>query len=65
MTGPSVREVFYVAAACDLFLTALVKGDTETEDAALAALRGEHASIAWSMLIWAVSGVLDGRPGST
>jgi hypothetical protein len=54
--------VFYTAAACDLFLTALLKGDAETEDAALAALRGQHASMAWSLLTWAVTGVLDGRP---
>jgi len=61
-TGPGLAEVFYTAAACDLFLTALLKGDAETEDAALAALRGEHASMAWSLLIWAVTGVLDGMP---
>ena len=63
VTGPGLAEVFYVAAACDLFLTALLKGDAETEDAALAALRGEHASMAWSLLIWAVTGVLDGQAG--
>jgi hypothetical protein len=62
VTGPGLAEVFYVAAACDLFLTALLKGDAETEDAALAALRGEHASMAWSLLTWAVTGVLDGKP---
>jgi transcriptional regulator with XRE-family HTH domain len=59
--NPGLAEVFYVAAACDLFLTALLKGDDETEDAALAGLRGQHASMAWSLLIWAVSGVLDGK----
>lgn len=62
MTGPGLGEVFYVAAACDLFLTALLKGDADTEDAALAALRGEHASMAWALLTWAVTGVLDGKP---
>jgi transcriptional regulator with XRE-family HTH domain len=62
VTGPGLAEVFYTAAACDLFLAALLKGDAETEDAALAALRGEHASMAWSLLSWAVSGVLDGKP---
>jgi transcriptional regulator with XRE-family HTH domain len=61
-TGPGLAEVYYTAAACDLFLTTLVKGDADTEDAALAALRGEHASMAWSLLTWAVTGVLDGKP---
>ncbi len=63
MTGPGLAGVFYTAAACDLFLTTLLKGDAETEDAPLAALRGEDASMAWSLLIWAVTGVLDGRAG--
>lgn len=62
VTGPGLAQVFYVAAACDLFLTTLLKGDAETEDAALAALRGEHASMAWSLLTWAVTDVLDGKP---
>jgi hypothetical protein len=62
VTRPGLAEVFYTAAACDLFLAALLKGDAETEDAALAALRGEHSSMAWSLLTWAVTGVLDGTP---
>ncbi len=53
--------MFWAAAACDLFLTVLLKGDAQTEDAALTELRGQHASMAWSLLIWAVTGVLDGK----
>jgi hypothetical protein len=61
---PGLREVFYTAAACDLFLTGLLKGDAETEDGALAALLDqERVTLAWSLLTWAVTGVLDGTAG--
>jgi hypothetical protein len=61
--NPGLRDVLYVASACDLYLTALLKGDAETGDGALAVLRGENASMAWSLLTWAVTGVLDGKAG--
>jgi hypothetical protein len=64
--NPGLAEVFYTAAACDLFLTALLNGDAETGDGALAALLDkEHVTMAWSLLTWAVTGVLDGPPGES
>jgi hypothetical protein len=64
VTGPRLADAFYTAAACDLFLTGLLKGDNEAEDGALAALLDEeHAGLAWSLLSWAVTGVLDGQAG--
>jgi transcriptional regulator with XRE-family HTH domain len=58
--NPGLSDVFATAACCDLFVTGLLKGDTEVEDGALAAMLGEHANLAWSLLTWAVTGVLDG-----
>jgi len=62
--NPGLSEVFAAAACCDLFLTGLLKGDAEAEDGALAAMVGEHAGLAWSLLTWAVTGVLDGAAGA-
>ena len=61
--NPGLSDVFAAAACCDLFLTGLLKGDAEAEDGALAAMLGEHAGLAWSLLKWAVTGVLDGVAG--
>jgi len=61
--NPGLREVFYAAAACDLYLAAMVKGDDQTADEALAMLRAECSGMAWSLLTWAVTGVLDGEAG--
>jgi transcriptional regulator with XRE-family HTH domain len=61
--NPGLPEVFAAAACCDLFVTGLLKGDAEAEDGALAALRAEYRDLAWSLLTWAVTGVLDGAAG--
>ena len=55
--------MFAAAAYCDLFVTGLLKGDAEAEDGALAELRAEYRDLAWSLLTWAVTGVLDGAAG--
>jgi len=60
VTDPGLCEVFYVAAACDLYLTAMMEGDDQTAEGALATLR-QHPGLAFSLLGWAVSGVLDGQ----
>jgi len=58
--SPGLGEVFAAAACCDLFVTGLLKGDAEAEDGALATLQAEYRDLAWSLLSWAVTGVLDG-----
>ena len=61
--NPGLGEVFAAAACCDLFVTGLLKGDAEAGDGALAELRAEYRDLAWSLLTWAVTGVLDGAAG--
>lgn len=57
---PGLGQVFTVATACDLLLTSLVNGDTETEEGTLAALDGDYLAMARSLLAWAVTGSLQG-----
>jgi transcriptional regulator with XRE-family HTH domain len=61
--NPGLGEVFAAAACCDLFVTGLLKGDADAEDGALATLQAEYRDLAWSLLTWAVTGVLDRAAG--
>jgi hypothetical protein len=61
--NPGLAEVFAAAACCDMFVTGMLKGDDEAEEGALATLQAEYRDLAWSLLSWAVTGVLDGAAG--
>ena len=57
--NPDLCRVFNVAAWCDLYLTSLVTRDEIAAEGALIVLQAENPDLAWSLLSWAVTGILE------